>query len=136
MLKFQNYLYGELMNYVSTNKTAESWGRKDIRTMEPDKNADTIIDRVRAMSIEGLTFDSVVDCYKTSLASWRRFYKQDDKIEVEETVSDTGLSCTRIQSMNIIFYVIEKKGGKIETKASLVDFSNHVGTASGKLSEI
>ena len=113
MLKFQNYLYGELMNYVSTNKTAESWGRKDIRTMEPDKNADTIIDRVRAMSIEGLTFDSVVDCYKTSLASWRRFYKQDDKIEVEETVSDTGLSCTRIQSMNIIFYVIEKKGGEI-----------------------
>ena len=123
------------MYYASTNKTAESWGRKEIRDMEPDKNADAIIDKVRAISIDGLTFESVVDCYKTSLASWRRFYKQSDTVEVEKTVLDNGLSKMRIQSLNIIFYVIEKKNGGVDVKASLVDFSNHV-EKGGKIDEI
>lgn len=116
------------MYYATTNKTAESWKRGDIRALEPDQTADAIIERVRSISVDGLMFASVVDCYKTSLASWRRFYKQDDTVSVEESVTADNLNCTRLQSMNIVFCVMEKKGGGIETKASLVDFPGHAGS--------
>ena len=114
------------MNYVKTNKTEDTWNRKDIRDMEPGENTDSIIDRIRELDISGMSFQNVVDYYRMNLASWRRFYKQDDTVNVNEVTTEKGLNSTRLQSMNIIFYITEKKNGGLSIKATLSDFSNQV----------
>lgn len=128
MLEFLSII-GVIMNYASTNKTERSWKRMGIREIEPDTNTDSIMDKVRALPIDGMSFQNVVDYYKMNLASWRRFYKQDDTVQVTEALTKDGSNCTRLQSLNIIFYIIERKKGKVEIKASLCDFSDLIGSA-------
>jgi len=109
------------MFHVSTNKTEESWARKDIKDVKPSENSDEILERIQKLSIEGMSYDTVVDYYKTQLGTWRRFYKQDDKVEIEEAWTSDNRKVTRILSLNIVFYIREKKDGSFKVNGGFVD---------------
>ncbi len=110
------------MFYASTNKTEESWSRMGIKKAKPSEDSNELVDRIARLSISGMRYETVVDFYKTQLASWRRFYKQDDTVEIDETFTSDQMRCARVQSLNIVFYVKEMKDGTVKTKVGFTDF--------------
>ncbi len=110
------------MFHVSTNKTEESWSRMGIKKAKPSEDSNELVDRIARLSISGMQYETVVDFYRTQLSSWRRFYKQDDNVTIEETFTTEKMRCSRIQSMNIVFYVKEMKDGSVKTKVGFTDF--------------
>lgn len=108
------------MFYVSTNKTEESWSRNAIRKAKPSDDTNELVDRIARLSISGMSYESVVDFYKLQLASWRRFYKQSDEVDVTESFTSDSLRCSRIKSLNIVFYVKEMEDGTLKTNAGFL----------------
>ncbi|MCR4823424.1 MAG: hypothetical protein K5873_11205 [Treponema sp.] len=112
------------MYHISTNKTEESWSRSDIKKAKPSENSDEILERINKLGIDGMDYDTVVDFYKMQLGTWRRFYKEDDNVEVDEAWTLDNRKITRIRSLNIVFYIREKKDGTYKVNSGFVDTIN------------
>lgn len=108
------------MFYASTNKTEESWSRMGIRKMMPT-NPDEILSKVSSLNSSGMRYETAVDFYSCQLATWRRFYKQDDSVTKDESVSSDGLRITKLKSMNIVFTISENKDGTAKSSGVLVN---------------
>lgn len=106
---------------VSTNKTAESWARTDIKNAKPSEDSNEILERINKLSTEGMSFDTAVDFFKMQLATWRRFYKEDDKVEVEEAFTADNKRVNQIKSLNIVYYVRELGDNKIKITSGFYD---------------
>lgn len=108
------------MFYASTNKTEESWCRMGIRKMMPNANPDEIFNKISSLSTSGMKYETAVDFYSCQLATWRRFYKQDDSVIKDESIASDGTRITKIRSMNIIFTVSENKDGHVKCNGMLI----------------
>ncbi|MBQ0050799.1 MAG: hypothetical protein KBT11_01900 [Treponema sp.] len=112
------------MFYASTNKTEESWSRMSVQKAKPSQNADEIMDRILKNADKSMSYETAVDFFKLQLGTWRRFYKQDDSVQVEETVTGDKLRVSRIKSLNIVFYIKEKADRTVDIRASFTDFED------------
>ena len=109
------------MFHVTTNKTEESWARSDIKKAKPSENSDEILERINKLSTDGMSYDSVIDFFKMQLGTWRRFYKEDDTVQVDEAYTAENLKVTQVKSLNIVFYVRERKNGTIKITSGFYD---------------
>jgi hypothetical protein len=106
---------------ISTNKTEESWARNDIKKAKPSEDSNEILERINKLSTEGMSYDTAVDFFKLQLATWRRFYKEDDKVEVDEAYTADNKRVTQIKSLNIVFYVREINPNEIKVTSGFYD---------------
>jgi len=106
---------------ISTNKTEESWARNDIKKAKPSEDSNEILERINKLSTEGMSYDTAVDFFKLQLATWRRFYKEDDKVEVDEAYTVDNKRVTQIKSLNIVFYVREINPNEIKVTSGFYD---------------
>ena len=95
------------MFHITTNKTEESWARSDIKKAKPSENSDEILERINKLSTEGMSYETVIDFFKMQLGTWRRFYKEDDQVVIDEAYTADNKKVTRILSKNIVFYIRE-----------------------------
>ena len=102
------------MFHISTNKTEESWARSDIKKAKPSENSDEILERINKLSTEGMSYETAVDFFTMQLGTWRRFYKEDDKVEVDEAYTADNRRVTQVKSLNIVYYVREMPENKIK----------------------
>lgn len=109
------------MHYASENKTEESWSRMGVRKASPSENSDEIMDRILKLSTDGMSYETAVDFFKHQLATWRRFYKQDDSVHVEENLTSSQKRVSSIKSKNIVFYVRERSDGSVKVKAAFTE---------------
>ena len=103
------------------NKTEESWSRADIKNAKPSENSDDILNRINRLSTDDMSYDTAVDFFKTQLGTWRRFYKQDDKVQVDEAYTADNHRVTQVKSLNIVYYVRELDGNKIKITGGFYD---------------
>lgn len=106
---------------VSTNKTEESWSRGDIKKVKPSEDSSEILERINKLSTEGMSYDTAIDFFKMQLGTWRRFYKEDDKVEVDEAYTADNHRVTQVKSLNIVYYVRELDGNKIKISSGFYD---------------
>lgn len=106
---------------ISTNKTEESWARNDIKKAKPSEDSNEILERINKLSTEGMSYETAVDFFKLQLATWRRFYKEDDKVEVDEAYTADNKRVTQIKSLNIVFYVREVGPNEIKVTSGFYD---------------
>ena len=109
------------MFHVTTNKTEESWARADIKKAKPSENSDEILERIQKLSTEGMSYESAVDFFKSQLATWRRFYKEDDNVQVDEAFTADNRKVTRVKSLNIVFFVKERDRTTYKVTSGFVD---------------
>lgn len=106
---------------ISTNKTEESWARNDIKKAKPSEDSNEILERINKLSTEGMSYETAVDFFKLQLATWRRFYKEDDNVEVDEAYTADNKRVTQIKSLNIVFYVRELGPNEIKVTSGFYD---------------
>lgn len=106
---------------ISTNKTEESWARNDIKKAKPSEDSNEILERINKLSTEGMSYETAVDFFKLQLATWRRFYKEDDNVEVDEAYTADNKRVTQIKSLNIVFYVREVGPNEIKVTSGFYD---------------
>lgn len=106
---------------ISTNKTEESWARNDIKKAKPSEDSNEILERINKLSTEGMSYETAVDFFKLQLATWRRFYKEDDTVEVDEAYTADNKRVTQIKSLNIVFYVREVGPNEIKVTSGFYD---------------
>ena len=106
---------------ISTNKTEESWARNDIKKAKPSEDSNEILERINKLSTEGMSYETAVDFFKLQLATWRRFYKEDDNVEVDEAYTADNKRVTQIKSLNIVFYVREVGPNGIKITSGFYD---------------
>ena len=106
---------------ISTNKTEESWARNDIKKAKPSEDSNEILERINKLSTEGMSYETAVDFFKLQLATWRRFYKEDDNVEVDEAYTADNKHVTQIKSLNIVFYVREVGPNEIKITSGFYD---------------
>ncbi|MBQ9206236.1 MAG: hypothetical protein IJ158_05930 [Treponema sp.] len=109
------------MFHVTTNKTEESWARSDIKKAKPSENSDEILERINKLSTEGMSYETAVDFFTMQLGTWRRFYKEDDKVEVDEAYTADNRRVTQVKSLNIVYYVREMPENKIKITSGFYD---------------
>lgn len=109
------------MFHISTNKTEESWSRSDIKNAKPSEDSNEILERINKLSTEGMSYETAVDFLQMQLGTWRRFYKEDDKVEVDEAWTGDNKRVTQIKSLNIVFYVRELDDRTIKIKSGFYD---------------
>ena len=68
-----------------------------------------------------MSYDAAIDFFKTQLGTWRRFYKEDDKVEVDEAWTADNKRVTQIKSLNIVFYVREVDDRTIKIRSGFYD---------------
>jgi len=112
------------MYYHTTNKTEESWARSDIEKLKPSKDSKEILERINKLNISAMSYETVIDFIKAQLSTWRRFYKEDDKVEVEEAWTPDNRKVTRIKSLDIVYYVRIKKDGTYKVNSGTTDTIN------------
>ena len=106
---------------ISTNKTEESWTRNDIKKAKPSEDSNEILERINKLSTEGMSYETAVDFFKLQLATWRRFYKEDDNVEVDEAYTADNKRVTQVKSLNIVFYVREVGPNEIKVTSGFYD---------------
>lgn len=106
---------------ISTNKTEESWARNDIKKAKPSEDSNEILERINKLSTEGMSYETAVDFFKLQLATWRRFYKEDDNVEVDEAYTADNKRVTQVKSLNIVFYVREVGPNEIKVTSGFYD---------------
>ena len=106
---------------ISTNKTEESWSRNDIKKAKPSEDSNEILERINKLSTEGMSYDTAIDFFKLQLATWRRFYKEDDKVDVDEAYTADNKRVTQVKSLNIVFYVREIGPNEIKITSGFYD---------------
>ena len=106
---------------ISTNKTEESWARNDIKKAKPSEDSNEILERINKLSTEGMSYETAIDFFKLQLATWRRFYKEDDNVEVDEAYTADNKRVTQIKSLNIVFYVREVGPNEIKVTSGFYD---------------
>lgn len=109
------------MFHVSTNKTEESWARSDIKNAKPSTDSNAILERINKLSTEGMSYETAVDFFTMQLGTWRRFYKEDDKVQVDEAFTADNKRVSQIRSINIVFYVRELDPRRIKITSGFVD---------------
>ncbi|WP_296322014.1 hypothetical protein [Treponema sp. UBA3813] len=109
------------MFHITTNKTEESWARSDIKNAKPSEDSNEILERINKLSTEGMSYEAAIDFFKTQLGTWRRFYKEDDKVEVDEAWTADNKRVTQIKSLNIVFYVREVDARTIKIRSGFYD---------------
>ncbi|MBQ9908839.1 MAG: hypothetical protein IJM48_03475 [Treponema sp.] len=109
------------MYRISTNKTEESWARNDIKKIKPSEDSSEILERINKLSTQGMSYDTAVDFFKMQLGTWRRFYKEDDKVEVDEAYTADNRRVTQVKSLNIVFYVREISPTEIKITSGFYD---------------
>ena len=85
------------------------------------ENSDEILERITKIMPEGMSYDNAIDFFKMQLGTWRRFYKEDDKVQVDEAYTNDNRRVTQIKSLNIVFYVIEMTDREIKIKSGFYD---------------
>lgn len=108
------------MFHITTNKTEESWTRGDIKKVKPSDDSNEILERINKIDTSQMSYDTAIDFFKLQLGTWRRFYKEDDKVQVDETFTEENKKITRIQSLNILFFVRDLGEGKIKITSGFV----------------
>lgn len=106
---------------ISTNKTEESWARNDIKKAKPSEDSNEILERINKLSTEGMSYETAIDFFKLQLATWRRFYKEDDNVEVDEAYTADNKRVTQVKSLNIVFYVREVGPNEIKVTSGFYD---------------
>ncbi len=106
---------------ISTNKTEESWARNDIKKAKPSEDSNEILERINKLSTEGMSYETAIDFFKLQLATWRRFYKEDDNVEVDEAYTADNKRVTQVKSLNIVFYVREISPNEIKVTSGFYD---------------
>ena len=106
---------------ISTNKTEESWSRSDIKKAKPSEDSNEILERINKINTEGMSYDTAIDFFKLQLATWRRFYKEDDKVDVDEAYTADNKRVTQVKSLNIVFYVREIGPNEIKITSGFYD---------------
>lgn len=106
---------------ISTNKTEESWARNDIKKAKPSEDSNEILERINKLSTEGMSYETAIDFFKLQLATWRRFYKEDDNVEVDEAYTTDNKRVTQVKSLNIVFYVREVGPNEIKVTSGFYD---------------
>lgn len=106
---------------ISTNKTEESWARQDIKNAKPSEDSNEILERINNLGTDGMNYDSAIDFLKLQLGTWRRFYKENDMVEVDEAFTPENHRVTQIKSLNIVYYVRELKDSKIKVTSGFYD---------------
>ena len=91
------------MFHISTNKTEESWARTDIKNAKPSEDSNEILERINKLSTEGMSYETAIDFFTMQLGTWRRFYKEDDKVEVDEAYTADNRRVTQVKSLNIVY---------------------------------
>ncbi len=128
------------MFHITTNKTEESWSRNDIKSAKPGEDSNEILERINKLSTEGMSYETVVDFLQMQLGTWRRFYKEDDSVDVSEAWTADNKKVTRILSKNILFYVRETGANSYKVTSGFVnsiqDPCNKLFEDSGKNFEI
>ena len=109
------------MFHITTNKTEESWARNDIKNAKPSENSNEILERINNITPAGMSYDNAIDFFKMQLGTWRRFYKEDDKVQVDEAYTADNKRVTQIKSLNIVFYVREVSDREIKIKSGFYD---------------
>ncbi|MBP3773028.1 MAG: hypothetical protein J6I53_10135 [Treponema sp.] len=109
------------MFHISTNKTEDSWARNDIKNAKPSEDSNEILERINRLSTEGMSYDTAIDFFTMQLGTWRRFYKEDDKVEVDEAFTADNHRVTQIKSLNIVYYVREIDSTKIKITYGFYD---------------
>ena len=109
------------MFHISTNRTEESWSRNDIKKVKPSEDSSEILERINQHSTEGMSFEAAVDFLKMQLGTWRRFYKESDKIDVDEAYTADNHRVMQIESLNIVYYVRDIDGTKIKITSGFYD---------------
>ncbi|WP_294428342.1 hypothetical protein [uncultured Treponema sp.] len=109
------------MFHITTNKTEESWTRGDIKKVKPSEDSNEILERINKIDTSQMSYSTAIDFFKLQLGTWRRFYKEDDNVQVEETYTEENKKITRIKSLNIVFFVRDLGEGKIKITSGFVD---------------
>ena len=109
------------MFHITTNKTEESWSRNDIKSAKPGEDSNEILERINKLSTEGMSYETVVDFLQMQLGTWRRFYKEDDSVDVSEAWTADNKKVTRILSKNILFYVRETGANSYKVTSGFVN---------------
>ena len=109
------------MFHITTNKTEESWARTDIKNAKPSEDSNEILERINKMSTEGMSYDTAVDFFTMQLGTWRRFYKENDKVQVDEAYTADNKRVTQIKSLNIVYYVREIDDRNIKIVSGFYD---------------
>ncbi len=109
------------MYHITTNKTEESWSRSDIRKAAPSSDSNEILQRINLQNTEGMSYDTAIDFIKMQLATWRRFYKEDDRVEVDEAYTVENKKVSQIKSLNIVYYVRELDSDRIKVTGGFYD---------------
>lgn len=106
---------------VSTNRTEESWSRKDIKKVKPSEDSSEILERITKIIPSDMSYEAAIDFFKMQLGTWRRFYKEDDEVDVVENFTKDNKRITQIKSLNIVFYVVDLNGRDIKIKSGFYD---------------
>ncbi len=106
---------------VTTNRTEQSWARTDIKNAKPSEDSNEILERITKIMPEGMSFDAAVDFCKMQLGTWRRFYKENDKVDVDEAFTAENKKVTQIRSLSIVFYVREIDDRNIKISSGFYD---------------
>jgi len=110
------------MFHVTTNKTEESWNRGDLKKARPSENSDEeILGRITKIIPQGMSHETAVDFFKMQLGTWRRFYKEDDNVQVDEAYTAENKRVTQVKSLNLVFYVREVNGSEIKITSGFYD---------------
>lgn len=109
------------MYHISTNKTEESWSRSDIRKAAPGTDSNEILERINMATAQTMPYSTAVDFLKLQLATWRRFYKEDDTVQVDEAYTAENKQVSQIRSLNIVYYVRVIDSETIKVTGGLFD---------------
>ena len=109
------------MYHITTNKTEDSWSRSDIRKAAPSSDSNEILQRINLQNTEDMSYDTAIDFIKMQLATWRRFYKEDDNVEVDEAYTVENKKVTQIKSLNLVYYVRELDSERIKITSGFYD---------------
>ena len=109
------------MFHITTNKTEESWSRSDIRKAAPSADSNEILQRINLQNTEGMSYETAIDFLKMQLATWRRFYKEDDKVELDEAYTVENKKVSQVKSLNIVYYVRELDSDRIKVTGGFYD---------------
>lgn len=106
---------------VTTNRTEESWSRKDIKKVKPSEDSSEILERITKIIPSDMSYEAAIDFFKMQLGTWRRFYKEDDEVDIVENFTKDNKRITQIKSLNIVFYVVDLNGRDIKIKSGFYD---------------
>ena len=109
------------MFHITTNKTEASWSRSDIRKAQPGADSNEILERITKATPSEMSYEAAIDFFKLQLGTWRRFYKEDDNVDITEGFTADNKRVTQIKSLNIVFYVCDLNGRDIKIKSGFYD---------------